>query len=84
MIKIPENEEYSDLNLKYIDINISNLSNKYIDLNVEMKIYKNDTYTIIYEEDFQREMQRQEWEKNDNILTRSFSPTAFFNLHTSS
>lgn len=84
VIKIPENEEYSDLNLRYIDINISNLSNKSIDLNVEMKIYKNDTQTIIYEEDFQREMQRQEWEKNDNMLTRSFSPTAFINLHTSS
>lgn len=84
VIKNSENEDYSDLNLKYIDINISNLSNKSIDLNVEMKIYKNDSCTIIYEEDFQREMQRRKWEKNDNILTRSFSPTAFINLDTSS
>ncbi|PWJ97390.1 putative DNA-binding protein [Flavobacterium araucananum] len=56
----PSNKEINKWDVKYLDLKITNKSNKSIDIDVEILLKKSQDYEILLEDDFLREIQRQE------------------------
>lgn len=55
-ISLTTNSELSNMNIKYLDLDIENTSNQSIDLNIEMKITKENSFDIVTETEFIKEM----------------------------
>lgn len=62
-----DNDEIINLDIKYIDIKISNQSNKSIEFDVEMKVFKSDKYGLISEDELIKELKKNQKKKNNGF-----------------
>jgi len=62
-----DDEELSKLDIRYLDIKITNQSNKSIDFDVEMKVYKNVGYEIIAEDILKKELKKTRKKKSSGF-----------------
>ena len=62
-------DEFSKLDIKYLDIKITNQSNKSIDFDVEMKVFKGDGYKLITVEDLKEELKNKTRKMSNNFGT---------------
>lgn len=54
----PNDEKLSRYNLKYLDLEIRNLSNKSIDFDIEMKVIKSESYDLLSERGLKKELRK--------------------------
>jgi hypothetical protein len=55
--KIIDDDYYSEINLKYFDISIENISNKSIEFDIEMTVFHGETSKIIPEHELRKKLQ---------------------------
>lgn len=62
-----DNDEIVGLEINYIDIKISNKSNKSIAFDVEMKVFKNENYGLIPEDQLLKKVKNQQKKKSNGF-----------------
>lgn len=83
IVGIPNDDEFQQLGLRYLDIEILNNSNKSIELEVELEVYKSDHHDLLTEKEA-REVLRQIHEDSHSFLGVTGSQTDFSNPFISS
>lgn len=64
---ITDNEEIINLDIKYLDIKITNQSNKSIEFDVEMKVYKSENYGLISEDELVKKLKNSQKKKRSGF-----------------
>jgi hypothetical protein len=62
-----DNDEIIKLDIKYIDIKITNQSNKSIEFDIEMKVFKSDKYGLISEDELINELKKNQKKKSNGL-----------------
>ena len=62
-----DNDEIINLDIKYIDIKITNQSNKSIEFDIEMKVFKSDKYGLISEDELIKELKKNQKKKSNGF-----------------
>lgn len=62
-----DNDEIINLDIKYIDIKITNQSNKSIEFDIEMKVFKSDKYRLISEDDLIKDLKKNQKNKKNGF-----------------
>lgn len=62
-----DNDEIIDLDIKYIDIQITNQSNKSIEFDIEMKVFKSNKYELISEYELIKELKKNRKKKSNGL-----------------
>lgn len=64
---VTDNEKIAKWDIKYIDLKIINESNKSIDFDIEMKVFKNDYYELISEDELEKEINKKNRKKSNGF-----------------
>lgn len=62
-----DNDEIINLDIKYIDVKITNQSNKSIEFDIEMKVFKSDKYGLISEDELIKELKKNRKKKSNGF-----------------
>ena len=62
-----DNDEILNWDIKYLDIKITNQSNKSIEFDVEMKVFKNENYGLISEDELIKELKKKRKKKSNGF-----------------
>lgn len=62
-----DNDEIINLDIKYIDIKITNQSNKSIEFDIEMKVFKSDKYGLISKDELIKELKKNQKKKSNGF-----------------
>jgi hypothetical protein len=77
-----DNDEIVNLDVKYIDIKITNQSNKSIDFDVEMKVFKKENCGLISEDDLIKELREKRKKKGSGFgISFEIVQPQIMNLH---
>lgn len=63
----PDNDEIKNWDINYLDIRITNQSNNSIEFDVEMKVFKDEAYCLISEDELIKELRNNRKKKNSRF-----------------